>query len=182
MDWKEQIDQRAAKTAKEEMYSFVDKQTKTRLSRLSLPLPDHNLKENEILRNRLWIGNFESAENLCSQSIKAVISLGSPHSKYTDVNNIIYHRILIDDDESCNIKQHFESAISFIDLHINNGGVLVHCQAGISRSATICIAYLMKSVGLSFDASFVVVRFARSTIAPNGGFIKQLLQYENEIN
>jgi len=44
-----------------------------------------------------------------------------------------------------NISQYFNETNQFIDeaLKIENNNVLVHCHAGVSRSATICIAYLM---------------------------------------
>jgi len=184
--WRSQADQRAAESAKKDMYSGLDEKTRIRISKLDL-LPGHKILNFDemgvIIRNKLWIGNAESAKKniLFPSNIKAVISLGSLYSQYTDLDNITYHRILIDD-ENCDIAQHFEPTITFIDTHIKDGGVLVHCQAGISRSTTICIAYLMKSVGLSFDAAFLVTKSARSVIAPNSGFIKQLLQYESEIN
>lgn len=56
--------------------------------------------------------------------------------------------------------------------------MLVHCQAGISRSATIVIAYCMHKERLSFEAAMAVVSAARSKIWPNMGFKCQLEQFE----
>jgi hypothetical protein len=58
------------------------------------------------------------------------------------------------------------------------GGVLVHCQAGISRSATIVIAYCMWKERLSADAATALVSAARSAIWPNMGFKTQLREFE----
>jgi hypothetical protein len=58
------------------------------------------------------------------------------------------------------------------------GGVLVHCQAGISRSATIVIAYCMWKERLSADAATALVSAARSAIWPNLGFKTQLREFE----
>lgn len=56
--------------------------------------------------------------------------------------------------------------------------MLVHCQAGISRSATIVIAYCMWKEHLSADAATAVVAAARNVIWPNMGFKTQLQEFE----
>ena len=56
--------------------------------------------------------------------------------------------------------------------------VLVHCRAGVSRSATLVIAYLMKRHGMSLDDALAHVRAKRPRIAPNEGFIQQLRAFE----
>lgn len=61
------------------------------------------------------------------------------------------------------------------------GTVLVHCEAGISRSPTICMAYLMKTKQLRLKEAFDYIKQRRGVISPNFGFMGQLLQYESEI-
>ena len=61
------------------------------------------------------------------------------------------------------------------------GATLVVCTAGMSRSATVCIAYLMKSEGLSFKEAFDKCQNARPYIRPNSGFTKFLKAYEREL-
>lgn len=64
----------------------------------------------------------------------------------------------------------------------NNGGrVFVHCQAGISRSATICLAYLMRTNRVKLDEAFEFVKQRRSIISPNFSFMGQLLQFESQV-
>lgn len=63
----------------------------------------------------------------------------------------------------------------------SRGRVLVHCQAGISRSATICLAYLMKRKRVRLDEAFEFVRRRRSIISPNFSFMGQLLQFESQL-
>ena len=63
----------------------------------------------------------------------------------------------------------------------SSGRVLVHCQAGISRSATICLAYLMMRKRVRLDEAFEFVRQRRSIISPNFSFMGQLLQFESQV-
>lgn len=62
-----------------------------------------------------------------------------------------------------------------------NGRILIHCNAGVSRSSTVCIAYLMLNHSLTFDAAFAKVKSKRECIRPNDGFLRQLKQFD-EIN
>lgn len=70
----------------------------------------------------------------------------------------------------------------FSDSVKNTGGrVFVHCQAGISRSATICLAYLMRTNRVKLDEAFEFVKQRRSIISPNFSFMGQLLQFESQV-
>lgn len=66
--------------------------------------------------------------------------------------------IEIDDAPSANIDKYFESAYSFIDKKLRAGNVLVHCRKGISRSATIVIAYLMAKYGIDLKEVLAFIR------------------------
>ena len=56
--------------------------------------------------------------------------------------------------------------------------MLVHCNAGVSRSATFVIAYLMQHEGMSFEQAFRYLRTKRDKTCPNPGFVSQLKKYE----
>jgi hypothetical protein len=58
------------------------------------------------------------------------------------------------------------------------GGVLVHCQAGISRSATVVIGYVMWKDRMGADAATARVTAARDVVWPNPGFKCQLREFE----
>lgn len=60
-------------------------------------------------------------------------------------------------------------------------GVLVHCLAGISRSVTITVAYLMYKYSLNLNDAFNLVRSRKSNIAPNFHFMEQLHNFEREL-
>lgn len=59
------------------------------------------------------------------------------------------------------------------------GKLLVHCEAGVSRSATIAIALMMKSSEAGFFETFERARQKRAEILPNIGFASHLQRLEN---
>ncbi|XP_030068498.1 dual specificity protein phosphatase 1 [Microcaecilia unicolor] len=93
-----------------------------------------------------------------------------------------YKSIPVEDSHKADISSWFNEAIDFIDSVKNAGGrVFVHCQAGISRSATICLAYLMRTNQVKLDEAFEFVKQRRSIISPNFSFMGQLLQFESQV-
>jgi protein-tyrosine phosphatase len=59
--------------------------------------------------------------------------------------------------------------------------VLVFCRAGMSRSATITIYYLMKRYNISYFDGYRFLKSKRQQIEPNSGFIEQLLGEEENL-
>lgn len=53
------------------------------------------------------------------------------------------------------------------------GTVLVHCQAGCSRSVALVVAYVMATRGIGRDAALELIRARRSQAEPNEGFMEQ---------
>ena len=86
-----------------------------------------------------------------------------------------YKIIEVSDDETSDICQHFRDCIAFMTEVIGNKGtILVHCAAGVSRSASVVIAYIMYTHKLKFLDAFKKVKEKRPCIRPNPGFISQL--------
>lgn len=93
-----------------------------------------------------------------------------------------YKQIPADDNYFYNIRLCFEEAFQMIDeARQTNGKILVHCAMGISRSATIVIAYLMSRYQMSMMTAFNYVKSKRPEINPNKYFIKILKEYEKEL-
>lgn len=76
----------------------------------------------------------------------------------------------------------FPNAMEFLETHLNHGRrVLVNCSAGVSRSATVVIAWLMWSDGMTREAATRHVLSKRSKIQPNHGFVTALDRWELEL-
>ncbi|XP_042326945.1 dual specificity protein phosphatase 2 [Sceloporus undulatus] len=132
----------------------------------------------------LYLGScFHSSnrEVLESLGITAVLNVSSSCPNYFE-GQFLYKSIPVEDNQMAEISVWFQEAINFIDSVKNgNGRVLVHCQAGISRSATICLAYLIQSRRVRLEEAFDFVKQRRGVISPNFGFMGQLLQFETEV-
>ncbi|KAI5944286.1 Dual specificity protein phosphatase 13 isoform A [Manis javanica] len=81
-----------------------------------------------------------------------------------------------------NISAYFSSAADFIHRALSTPGakVLVHCVVGVSRSATLVLAYLMLHQQLSLRQAVVTVR-QRRWVFPNRGFLHQLCQLDQQL-
>ena len=91
----------------------------------------------------------------------------------------IYKCVDVYDIPSENLMPHWPAAIEFIRNAIEKGGsVLVHCYAGVSRSASTVIAYLMAEKGASYVSAATYVKKKRPVIFPNFGFQRQLMKLE----
>ncbi|XWV25725.1 putative tyrosine-protein phosphatase [Tupanvirus soda lake] len=80
-----------------------------------------------------------------------------------------------------NNKPMIEIGYHFIDNAINSGNnVLVHCMAGISRSVSLVVYYLMKKYHLNYDKAFSFVKNKRGIANPNDSFKSQLQKYQRK--
>ncbi|XP_004072327.1 dual specificity protein phosphatase 2 [Oryzias latipes] len=120
-------------------------------------------------------------EMLTAAGITAVLNVSSTCPNLYE-GEFKYLRLTVEDTLAADIRACFNTAIAFIDSVKQSGGrVLVHCQAGISRSATICLAYLMHTQRVRLNEAFDFVKQRRNVISPNLAFMGQLLQFETDI-
>eukprot|EP01084_Bolivina_argentea_P292770 503413_1 len=159
------------------------------------------LYPSNIIDDKLYLGNAQHALNKkiltdlnithiinCTQDIGCLfnIDIDQKNNNNTDEKtqslNIKYFQIPVADTQTQQIVEYFIKVIDFIiDAFSTNNDknrILCHCQAGISRSSTIVIAYLMYSNQISMVNALQYVKSKRNIICPNTGFSKQLLIFD----
>ncbi|XP_029971911.1 dual specificity phosphatase 28 [Salarias fasciatus] len=91
-------------------------------------------------------------------------------------------RVPVYDDPGEDLYGHFHRCADAIQREAGRGGrTVVYCKNGRSRSAAVCIAYLMKHRGLTLADAVGRVKTARHVIEPNPGFMAQLQRFEQEL-
>ncbi|KAH0573683.1 Dual specificity phosphatase [Spironucleus salmonicida] len=92
-----------------------------------------------------------------------------------NINNLI---LLLKDAAWENITNIFYNAFCFIqDARSKNENILIHCYQGVSRSASVVIAYLMFINDMTYEESYAHTRVRRPVVSPNTGFIYQLCNW-----
>ncbi|KAL4487889.1 hypothetical protein ABPG72_022749 [Tetrahymena utriculariae] len=133
----------------------------------------------------LWLGDYTAAIDkrmLKEKGIKTVLTTASGLGvSYLPSDGITHKQYNLLDIETQNISNCFDSTYREIEEGLKRGGVLVHCAAGISRSATCVIAYLMRKNNTSLRETMNYVRSKRKVICPNFGFERQLKQFEHHL-
>ncbi|XP_055036468.2 uncharacterized protein [Misgurnus anguillicaudatus] len=135
----------------------------------------------------LFLGNERDAQDLdllLRLNIGFVVNVTTHLPLYhLDTGLVRYKRLPATDNSKQNLRQYFEEVFEFIEEARQCGrGVLVHCQAGVSRSATIVIAYLMKHTLMTMTDAYKYVRGRRPVVSPNLNFMGQLLEFERDLN
>ncbi|CAD8054425.1 unnamed protein product [Paramecium primaurelia] len=137
----------------------------------------------EIQGKKLYLGNINAANDsqyLKNHNVGAVLSIIDTSDIKLD-RSIIHLWIAAEDREDVQITRYFEQAANFIKDHLQHTNVLVHCYAGISRSSSLIIAYLIKYAGLSLKEAIIKLKNQRPQVDPNDGFMDQLKQFEEKV-
>ncbi|CRL06608.1 CLUMA_CG019505, isoform A [Clunio marinus] len=94
-----------------------------------------------------------------------------------------YMRVAMKDSRESNLIEYFDEVADKIEkTRQQDGKSLVHCVAGVSRSVSLVLAYLMKYADMSLKNAFAHVRSVRPQVRPNVGFFKQLIEYEQRLH
>lgn len=96
--------------------------------------------------------------------------------------------IPIADSKEVSIACHFETVIQQIRVCKDSGkNVLLHCEKGMSRSASFAVAWLLQERHdqgqvADYDDVLRALVCERSLVAPNAGFASQLRDFSNQLN
>lgn len=136
------------------------------------------------LGNRVFLGNEDNARDLELLESYAITHIISLTQSVYHPEKMVYYPINIDDSPVANIYQYFEPCVEFINDALSardsraGMNVLVHCAAGVSRSASIVIAYIMSAQRVDYETALGMVRADRHIVNPNEGFVLQLRQWQ----
>jgi predicted protein tyrosine phosphatase len=141
------------------------------------------------IMDNLFLSCFFGAinENTIKQhKIDCIVKMygrGEKNGPYKYHENIEYLEIDALDIPEYKISKDFVKCFKFINDKIKDKkNVLVHCHAGISRSSTIVIMYLMVKYKISMSKAYEYVKSRRYIINPNNGFCKELRRLDQFLN
>ncbi|KRG06747.1 protein phosphatase Slingshot isoform X2 [Drosophila mojavensis] len=128
----------------------------------------------------LYVGNYRDSKDyqqLEKFKITHIIAIhDSPRRLLPDKH---YLCVMASDTPDQNLSQYFSVCNDFIHAaRLREGNVLIHCLAGMSRSVTVAVAYIMTATHLNWKEALKVVRAGRAVANPNTGFQNQLQEFE----
>jgi protein-tyrosine phosphatase len=144
----------------------------------------------EVIPQFLYLGSCVDAKDrkmLAHLQVKHIINLSSEmstskfHESYED-NVFLCEDYRIPNGADSKIFELFEPLCQKLALYeLKHERVLVHCFHGLSRSATLVIAYLMHSRSWTLHSSYRYTKYLRNVIFPHPGFWRQLATWELKI-
>lgn len=137
--------------------------------------------------DNIYLGAVGAAINkdwLRKSKITHILDCGSPLCYQKRRHPGIYYlsHWMMEDSLDQDLTKFFKSSHEFIEEGNKTGrAILIHCQAGISRSSAILISYLIVRRGLSYDEAIALVRKSRPIVRPNSSFVQQLQKAEQTL-
>jgi dual specificity phosphatase 12 len=165
------IDARVAALARYDAYENADDPAVGRALRESLSERAHEV------RPRLWLGAHAATELSFLEAHGVTHVLNCLDASAVADADVVTLTLDLDDIETQHVP--LARATAFIRCALDAGGVvLVHCAAGISRSATCVVAHIVATERCSVEAALASVRAVRAQASPNEGFLAQLCAFE----
>uniref|UniRef100_W5NNP8 Zgc:153044 n=1 Tax=Lepisosteus oculatus TaxID=7918 RepID=W5NNP8_LEPOC len=132
----------------------------------------------------LYLSNGSAANDIALVSackITCIVS-ATRDAANTPCPSVKHVRVPVTDSPLSPLGDFFDTVADTIQqVGEQHGRTLVHCNAGVSRSAALCLAYLMKHRSMTLREAHTWVRTRRPIVRPNRGFWKQLISYEHKL-
>ncbi|RVE47873.1 hypothetical protein evm_007504, partial [Chilo suppressalis] len=128
----------------------------------------------------LYVGNYRDSKDPVQLDKYKITHILSIHDAARRLHSDKHYLcIMASDSPDQNLTQYFSLCNDFIHAaRLRDGNVLIHCLAGMSRSVTVAVAYIMSVTPLTWREALKVVRAGRAVANPNLGFQRQLQEFE----
>ncbi|XP_048487472.1 dual specificity protein phosphatase 22 isoform X1 [Plutella xylostella] len=128
----------------------------------------------------LYVGNYRDSKDPVQLDRHRITHILSIHDAARRLHSDKHYLcIMASDSPEQNLTQYFSLCNDFIHAaRLRDGHVLIHCLAGMSRSVTVAVAYIMSVTPLTWREALKVVRAGRAVANPNLGFQRQLQDFE----
>lgn len=136
----------------------------------------------DVIEDKLYLGGLAAAKNLDilnKYNITHILTIDTcplPHI-ITGKKQFITKFIQLSDQPKEDLLCQLDETDLFLKEGLSKGAVFVHCYFGVSRSATVVIAHIMKKYNITYQEAFNRVKAKRSIVFPNQGFVSQLKLY-----
>lgn len=135
--------------------------------------------------DHLYLSGVRAAEDpsqLMRCSITCVVNVSEAGGGAPRLPHVEYVHVPVQDSPLAPLSVHFDEVADLIhQTGVHGGRTLVHCRAGVSRSAALCMAYLLKHGGMTLLEAHRTLKACRPLVRPNRGFWEQLIRYESEL-
>lgn len=134
----------------------------------------------------IYLGPMQAAskdykDELKKANIRAIVNCTTSLSAFQDDDCMQVCQVPVHDIESANMSLYMPGTCVFLHDQLQRGNsVLVHCAFGVSRSATVVLAYLIQHQNMSLEDAYWHVKSRRPNINPNTGFWSQLQAWESQ--
>ncbi|VDD95927.1 unnamed protein product [Enterobius vermicularis] len=153
------------------------------MPRISFTVNHEYARISELIPGLMICGVSElTLDNMLKHRVSHIVNATSEVPNFRFLGNIQRTKLWYDDTPQTYIFPDLDLVTDQIHSIIHDGGrVLVHCVAGVSRSATVCLAYLMKYHCRSLRDAYHLMCRTRLRVRPNIGFWRQLIAYEQSV-
>lgn len=148
---------------------------------------DLHAEKFSLVHDGLWVGARpvpRDVPTLRERGVTHVVSCLEPadHDGVAFLAAHFHHdMVAVRDSRDVDLAASFDAFCALADRARADGALLVHCEKGVSRSATLAISAVMQRDRVGFAEAFERVRAGRGGVRPNIGFASQLYRLEREL-